>query len=146
MAVRPLRLCMHLDLTRKQGYHVAKTRATRVETAYHPSFGQQVPFRFTQLSDSADGQVRETIREMLNFIRRDACSDLVAEDCRRALEMGEGDPILGAWKMIKRAMRFQKDEETAAQLDAHPEKTAETIEVLIRPIDQSLMIRLRGIG
>jgi hypothetical protein len=117
-----------------------------METAYHPIFGQKVPYRFESLPESADAQVSLTIRQMLNYIRRDAASDLVADDCQKALQLGDGDAILGTWRLVKRAMKFQNDEVTAGQLEADPAKTSETIEVLIRPVDQSLMIRLRGIG
>lgn len=117
-----------------------------METAFHPIFGAKVPYRFDSLPESADGQVSSTIQRMLAYIRKDAASDLIADDCAKVLALGDGDPILGTWKFIKQAMRFQNDEVTASQLDADPAKTSETIEVLIRPVDQSLMIRLRGIG
>jgi hypothetical protein len=117
-----------------------------VKIAFHPIFGQSVPYRFDSLPSSADSQVEQTIQKMLGYIRKDAASDLIADECAKALQLGNGDPIAGTWKRIKGAMKFQSDEVTAGQLNAEPEKTADTIEVLIRPVDQSLMIRLRGVG
>lgn len=117
-----------------------------MEKAFHPIFGQEIPYRFESLPNSPDSQVSATIRKMLEYIRRDAASDLIADECRKALELGAGDPIAGTWRRVKSAMKFQNDEVTAGQLEADPQKTADTIEVLIRPVDQSLMIRLRGIG
>lgn len=117
-----------------------------MQTAYHPAFGARVPFRFDWLPDSPDGQVTSTCRKVINYMREDSKSPLISDDARRALELGSGDPITGTWKLVKPLVRFQRDEKTAADLDIADSRIPDTVEVLIRPVDQSLLIKLRGMG
>jgi hypothetical protein len=114
-------------------------------TAYHPAFGQRVPYRFMRLPESPDGQVRETIHEVIRLIRADCFSPLVIEDAQEYLKAGKGNPIEGTWT-LREKMRFQNDEQTARQLDTRDDRIVDTVEVLIRPADQSRLIRLRDVG
>jgi len=119
-----------------------------METAYHPAFQSRVPFRFEWLPDSPDGQVRATIHRMIHYIRSDAGSALIRDAARQALELGSGDAISGTWQLVKRSMKFQRDDKIAADLETPEGDTRkfETVEVLIRPIDQALLIKMRGMG
>lgn len=117
-----------------------------MQTAYHPAFGQRVPYRFVNLPDSPDGQVRATCREVIRLIRHDAAfSPLVQEDAHTYLKAGQGNAITGVWK-LRDKMRFQQDEQTANETDIQDPRIKDTIEVLIRPHDQSKLIRLRDVG
>lgn len=117
-----------------------------MQTAYHPAFGERVPYSFISLPESPDGQVRETCREVIRLIRYDAAnSALVKEDAHAYLKAGQGNPIAGTWKMRDK-MRFQNDEKTAAETDIKDPRLQDTIEVLIRPHDQAKLIRLKDVG
>ena len=118
----------------------------RLETAYHPDFGREVQYEFRALPEAADGQVRSTIHDIMGFIRQDAQSPFIQAEARRMLELGDGNPNLGLWKMLKPAMRFKQDEDIAGDLAVDDDRKKDTIEVLIRPIDQWMLIKLRGIG
>lgn len=117
-----------------------------MQTAFHPAFGLRVPFRFEWLPDSPDGQVRGAIHRVIAYMREDANSPLIQEDARRVLELGAGDPIWGIWKHVKPLIKFQRDEKTAADLETDDRRKSETVEVFIRPVDQSFLIKLRGMG
>lgn len=117
-----------------------------MQTAYHPAFGFGVPFRFDWLPDSPYGQVRGAIHKVIGYMREDAKSPMILEDARRALALGVGDPIRGMWKHVKPLMKFQYDEKTAEDLQTDDPRIRDTVEVFIRPVDQSLLIKLRGMG
>jgi len=117
-----------------------------MQTAYHPVFGGKVPFRFDWLPDSPDGQVRGAVHRVIAYMREDAKSPMIREDVGRALELGAGDPLIGTWKLVKPLMQFQRDEKTAAQLETDDPRIPDTVEVFIRPVDQSFLIKLRGMG
>ena len=103
-------------------------------------------YQFFALPDAADGQVASTIRDVIRFIRADAQAPVIREEAQRMLELGNGNPNLGLWQMIKPSMRFKRDEEIADDLNVDDQRKADTIEVLIRPVDQWMLIKLRGIG
>jgi hypothetical protein len=114
--------------------------------AYHPDFGQSVQYEFRALPEAADGQVRSTIRDVIGYVRKDSHSPFIQDEARRMVELGEGNPNLGLWQMLKPSMRFKRDEAIADDLHVEDARKRDTIEVLIRPIDQWLLIKLRGIG
>jgi hypothetical protein len=117
----------------------------QMQTAFSPAFGQRVPYRFVALPESADGQVRATIREIVRLIRADCMSPEVQQDAKDYLAAGQGNPISGVWRMRER-MNFQQDEKTAADTDIQDARKDSLVEVLIRPVDQSRLIRLREVG
>lgn len=126
-----------------------------MDTAYHPDFGTRVAFAFERLPEDSDGQVRHTIAKVVGYIRQDAQSELIQQDAARAAQCG--DPIQGVWNLIKPHIKFKQDADIAKDLKLDPARKAElekqfgkigedTVEVFIRPVDQSLMIALQGIG
>lgn len=112
---------------------------------YHPDFGTDVRYEFDSLPDNPDQQVRATMRTLLRYLRHDAGLPFFQQ---HALEIaGKGpDPITAVWNHIKQTMRFQQDADTADKLQVNDPRKEDTIEVLIRPVDQALLIMLRGIG
>ncbi len=116
-----------------------------MQTAYSPAFGESVPYRFVALPDSADGQVRATIREIIRLIRADCHTPEVQEDAANYLKAGKGNAISGVWT-LRDKMNFQQDEKTAADTDIQDPRLDSLVEVLIRPVDQSRLIRLREVG
>jgi hypothetical protein len=117
-----------------------------MNVAYHPDFGQDVRYEFRVLPEAPDGQVRETIRDVIRLVQKDAVAPVIQQEAQRVLELGEGNPNLGLWRMLKPSMRFKRDEAIAQDLDTDDERKQDTIEVLIRPLDQWMLIKLRGIG
>lgn len=115
-------------------------------TAFHPDFGAQVRYEFTWLPDDPDAQVSCTIAKLCRYLLADAQSPIIGEFAGRALELGQGDPILGCWHLIKSSLRFQQDEASAARLHVLDPRIKDVVEVLIRPVDQALLIKLRGQG
>lgn len=115
-------------------------------TAYHPDFGQQVKYSFSPLPDDPDQQVAWTIAKVCRYLVADAQSPIIGEFAQRAIELGGGDPIVGTWHLVKNSMRFQQDETSAARLETDDPRLKDAIEVLIRPRDQALLIKLRGQG
>jgi hypothetical protein len=116
-----------------------------VDTAYHPDIGQAV-YSIRALPESSDGQVRSTINQVIRYIREDAKSPFIQAEAERCLKLGAGDPNKGVFNLLKSSMRFKRDEAIADDLQVNDARKPDTIEVLIRPIDQWLLIKLRGIG
>jgi hypothetical protein len=119
-----------------------------MQAGFHPDFGA-VNYSVRALPESSDGQVRSTIKQVIDYVREDARSPFIQEEARKMLALGSGDPNLGCWSLLKPVMQFRRDEATAQQVqgDADTEsKKPDIIEVLIRPIDQWLLIRMRGLG
>jgi hypothetical protein len=142
-----------------------------MDTAYHPDFGARVAFAFERMPDDPDGQVRQSVARAICLIRQDATSETIdqlmpdgseqtilnpiKDDAIRAAE--GGDPISGVWKAIKPFIKFRQDADIAKDLELDPETKAQieskfgklgddTVEVFIRPADQSLLIALKGLG
>lgn len=126
-----------------------------MDTAYHPDFGARVAFAFERMPDDPDGQVRQSVAKAICLIRQDAASDMIQSDAARASQ--SGDPITGVWKAIKPFIKFKQDADIAKDLELDPETKAQiekqfgklgddTVEVFIRPADQSLLIALKGLG
>ena len=116
-----------------------------METAYHPDIGQAL-YSIRALPESSDGQVRSTINQVIRYIREDACSPFIQSEAERALRLGAGDPNKGVFNLLKSSMRFKRDEKIADELQVEDARKPDTIEVLIRPVDQWLLIKLRGQG
>jgi hypothetical protein len=117
-----------------------------MDTAYHPDFGTEVRYSFERMPEDPYGQVRHAVQKAIPFIRQDAFSAPIQEDARRAAR--GGDPIAGVWNHIKPSIKFKQDVDIAKDLDVQdPRKEADSIvEVFIRPVDQSMLIGLRGVG
>jgi len=115
-------------------------------TAYHPAFGQSVPYTYVSLPEDPDGQVSATCHEMIRLIQVDSRSPIVQKEAQRALGLGGGDPIAGLWQIAKQQIRFQQDEDTASQLQIDDPRKATTVEVLVRPVDQARLIETQGSG
>jgi hypothetical protein len=116
-----------------------------VDTAYHPDIGPAV-YSIRALPESSDGQVRSTINQVIRYIREDAKSPFIQAEAERCLKLGAGDPNKGVFNLLKSSMRFKRDEAIADDLQVNDARKPDTIEVLIRPVDQWLLIKLRGIG
>ena len=120
---------------------------TQVNSTYHPDFGDvPVHYEFRTLPESPDGQVRSTISDILKFMRTDARSPVIQEEARKMVALSSGDPNLGLWTMLKPAVKFKYDEDIASDLPVDDPRKEDTIEVLIRPLDQWLLIKMRGLG
>ena len=115
-------------------------------TAYHQDFGQPIRYRFDQIPDDPDGQVRAAIARMGQLIRADACAPMIEERALMALTAGDGDPVLGIWRTIKPLLRFRQDSEIARGLKIDDARLGDVVEVFIRPLDQELLIRTQGQG
>lgn len=117
-----------------------------MEQAYHPDFGQVVNYSIRALPGSADGQVRSTVNQLIRYIREDAWSPFIQQEARKMLSLGNGDPNVGCWNLLKPSMKFKRDEAIADDLPIDDARKKDIIEVIIRPIDQWLLIKLRGLG
>jgi hypothetical protein len=117
-----------------------------METAYHPDFGQHVRYTFESMPEDAEGQVSAAMDKVCNYIDEDSKSPIIHEDALRRLEEGAGDPIAGVWPHIKRHLRFRQDVDIARDLGTDDPRKDDIVEVFIRPVDQSLLIQLRGMG
>jgi hypothetical protein len=142
-----------------------------MDTAYHPDFGARVAFALERMPDDPDGQVRQAVARAICLIRQDATSETIdqlmpdgtkqtianpiKDDALRAAQ--GGDPISGVWKAIKPFIKFKQDADIAKDLQIDPQRKeelerefgklgADTVEVFIRPADQSLLIALKGLG
>lgn len=115
-----------------------------MNTAYHPDFGVKVAYHFDRMSEDPDAQVRQSVAKAICFIRQDATSAPIRQDAARAAQ--GGDPISGVWKLIKPSMKFKQDVDIARELDVDDPRKEDIVEVFIRPVDQSMLIGLRGVG
>jgi hypothetical protein len=114
--------------------------------AYHPDFGQVINYEFSHLPDDPDEQVRWTISKLCRYLVADASSPIIQEFAEKALAMNPADPIAGVWALVRQSLRFQQDETSAMRLAIDDPRKRDAIEVLIRPVDQALLINLRGYG
>ena len=116
--------------------------------AHHPDFGGPIRYSFENLPEHPDGQVRDTIARILGYVRADVSDPLIQEDAAECLALGERaglsygwQCIAGVWRKIKRSLKFQHDEKTAARLAIDDSRIPDVVEVIVRPVDQSLLIR-----
>jgi hypothetical protein len=121
--------------------------------AYHPDFADTVGYEFHGLPDDPDGQVSQTIDRIRAYIRADATSPLIAEHAQRAFNLGANpnrsyahQAIVGVWQHVKSCMRFKSDEALAADLQISDPRIPDVVEVVIRPLDQAMMIDRTGQG
>jgi len=105
-----------------------------------------VKYSFRALPENPDAQVRSTLRQVIGYMREDAQSPFIQAEAAKLHELGGGDPNVGLYRMLKRDVRFKRDEKIAEDLPGDDPRKRDTIEVLIRPIDQWLLIKLRGLG
>jgi hypothetical protein len=119
-----------------------------VSLAYHPDFGGPIAYTFESLPEHPDGQVRETIGRILDYVRQDAAHPLIQEDAREALQLGAradrgyaDQAIAGVWQKVKSSLRFKQDEAIARDLRIEDPRIKDVVEVIIRPLDQALLIR-----
>jgi len=103
--------------------------------------GQEVRYSLSNLWGGPDEQVEQTIAKMLQYAVEDSKTPEIREDARVALELGGGDPVLGVWKLCKQRFRFQQDVDTVRGTGLSQRVKDRIIEVIIRPLDLSLMYR-----
>jgi uncharacterized membrane protein len=121
--------------------------STGFELATHSDFGAiPVRYNFRALPDSPDAQVSSTLRDVIGYIREDAKSPFLQSEAAKLHALGGGDPNVGLYRMLKRQIRFKRDEKIAENLAVDDPRKRDTIEVLIRPIDQWVLIKMRGLG
>lgn len=116
-----------------------------MSVAFHPDFGQQIRYSIDPLPEDPHGQVRVTMSRLRRLLRMDS-QDPWFQQHAQVIRTASQDPIKAVWDHCKQMMRFQSDEETAKRLETKDTRKEDAIEVLIRPIDQALLIQLRGIG
>lgn len=119
-----------------------------MSTAYHPDFGSTVRYQFESLPEHPDGQVREAIGRILSYVRADVDDPLIQEDAQESLQLGAhpdrsyGDQaIAGVWQKLKRHLKFKRDEAIANDLQIRDGRIKDVVEVIIRPVDQAMLIR-----
>jgi hypothetical protein len=108
-------------------------------TTYHPIFGDVVRYRFEDLSDNPDIQVQQTVDRMRDYIASDTGAPSIRSDARRALAEGGGDKLAGVWGWVRRHMEFMQDRDIARM--AGLGNVEDVVEVIVRPVDASEMIR-----
>lgn len=113
-----------------------------MEQAYHPDFGQVVNYTFDPMPDSPDQQVSITIEKLKRYIKEDSASGPI----QRLACAISGDPIHGLWRAIKPRVRFQQDVDTAESLGTQDSRKHNIVEVIIRPVDQAMLIEQCGEG
>jgi hypothetical protein len=113
---------------------------------YHPDFGQEVNYSVESLPESPDGQVRKTMKRVLEYVRTDSDDPYVQHQTEQARRLGGGDPIRGVWALLKGTLKFRQDLDIADDLRIDDPRKEDFIEVLIRPADQARLILLKGMG
>lgn len=103
----------------------------------HPVLGN-VRYTSVPLSLDPDTQVQQAIALMSRYAIADAQTPEVMKDAEYAAGEGGGDPVEGAYRYAKRKLRFVED----ASILTNPD----VVEVLIRPVDVSLISRMGGTG
>lgn len=91
----------------------------------------------TVTGDDPDQQVADTIALMSRYVREDAETPIVREAANEAAGLAD-DPVEGVFWYVKRLIRFQHDDVTAAPLTSLLSQrgiNAPIVEVLIRPVD-----------
>jgi hypothetical protein len=125
---------------------MAARKPLQMDAAYHPDFGTTVNYTFDPLPDDPDGQVAGAIKKVCDYIHEDARTEVMREQAARCIAEGNGDPITGIWNHIKRSLQFRQDSDIADDLDTQDPRIKDVVEVFIRPVDQALLIQLRGMG
>jgi hypothetical protein len=110
-------------------------------TVYSEAFKQRVPYSLTSLSGWPDERVAQTIAVMTQYAVEDSAAPEVQQDAAEALRLGDGDPVLGVWKLCKQRFKFQQDAQTSDETDLPEDVKNNIVEVVIRPLDLSLMYR-----
>lgn len=98
----------------------------------HPVMGD-VKCTSVSMPEDPDGQVAHALALMSRYAIADSQSDAVYQDSVDAVQEGNGDIIRGAWLMAKRKIIFTEDQNVLTDPGI--------VEVLIRPVDVSVMSR-----
>lgn len=122
-----------------------------METAYHPDFGTDVNYTFEPMPDDPDGQVATAIPRVCDYLWTDKDAPIIQAKAADCIAEGGGAPhseqtVTGVWNHIKRSMRFRQDSDIANDLQTDDPRKKDIVEVFIRPVDQALLIMLRGMG
>jgi len=113
---------------------------------FHPDFRGNVRYKFIALPEDPDGQVRATMNLVRRYLRNDAQHPFFRQHAQKIADANPGDPIQAVWTHIKRDLKFQQDEDSAQRFEIGDARKPDIIEVVIRPIDQALLIELTGSG
>lgn len=106
----------------------------------HPTLGV-VRMAVQSTSDSPAAQVQDAIALMRQYAVEDAETPEIRRDLAAAIAAYPGQPVIGAiWCWVHDRIRFQQDQTTAHPLNREL-GNAPVIEVLIRPVDMSGIIR-----
>jgi len=121
--------------------------------AYHPNFGQVIPYEIMTLPEDPDQQVAVTVERLIDNARQDLSCPWVRLAAAKAFQLGANprlsparQAIAGVWTYIKSKMRFQQDEQQAMMLQTRDPRLKDVIEVVIRPSDMARLIEERGQG
>ena len=106
-------------------------------TMRHPVLGD-VTYSTQAMSYDPDTQVEQAIAQMSRYAIADASTPDIQADSALASSAAGGDPVLGAWQYARRKLRFCEDSSIVS--------SPEAVEVLIRPVDVSVMSRTLGTG
>jgi hypothetical protein len=101
-----------------------------MNTMTHPLFGD-VNYSTSLMSCNPDAQVEQAIRQMAAYSVADSQTPLIQEEAARATRDAGDDPIKGAYQLARKRIRFTEDRNVIT--------TPGVVEVLIRPIDVSLL-------
>lgn len=102
----------------------------------HPDFGNaELNYSVQSMPGDGDGQVQKTIAQMVQYVMADCNSPELVEDAAQAMREGNGDPVLGAFTLARKRIRFQQDNVTGRWGGPG------IVEVLVRPVDVSLFAR-----
>ena len=112
--------------------------------AFHPDFGQTVAYTFESVPDDPDTQVALAVQKVVGFVLEDSTAPIIQRNA--AIAGAGGDPIQGVWDSVKPYIEFKQDAAIAADLQTTDRRKFNVVETFIRPVDQAMLIQLRGKG
>ena len=112
-------------------------RRQNVAAIYHPGLGRVVNYQVEFVEDDPDVQVAQVVEIMCRYTEADTNEPAVVRQAAQALELGNGDSLAGVWELVRRQMRFVRDEQLAAPLQ--PFYKDQFVETFIRPVDIAAM-------
>jgi len=104
-------------------------------TTYQPELGSVVPWRVDTVPDDPAAQVAYTIGLMNDGALDSAATPELQRDAETARTLGNGDVVTGAHTLVRSALRFREDADTAGWLQLPG--NSDTVEVLTSPVDLS---------